>query len=187
MLTVLGSRKRKSEIFGDQGAILNDSAHSSALFPCAKDSPQGLQFASLTGAEQTCKGRRNDQVRKNEPPISALPSRDERGEELMWRDRRIALSEGDTGNRSANKLSRRRPSHLTINLRPPSPKKYRRDWCRITHENVSGWKSHCDAMLENASSRRWFGTIASEPRIVGDIFATRSTASTEPDGKDEWR
>lgn len=48
-----------------------------------------------------------------------------------------------------------------------------------------GWKEQRDHVFDDARSGHWFGTIASEPGIGGDIFATRSTASLQPDGS--WR
>ena len=48
-----------------------------------------------------------------------------------------------------------------------------------------GWKEQRDSVFDDARSGHWFGTIASEPGIGGDIFATRSTASLQPDGS--WR
>lgn len=49
----------------------------------------------------------------------------------------------------------------------------------------AGWKEQCDEVFGAAGSGRWFGTVASEPGIGGDIFATRSTASLQGDGT--WR
>jgi len=49
----------------------------------------------------------------------------------------------------------------------------------------SGWKEHRDNVLDDAKSGHWFGTVASEPGIGGDILATRSTASMHSDGS--WR
>ena len=48
-----------------------------------------------------------------------------------------------------------------------------------------GWKEHRDIVLNDAKSGHWFGTIASEPGIGGDILATRATASLQSDGS--WR
>jgi alkylation response protein AidB-like acyl-CoA dehydrogenase len=49
----------------------------------------------------------------------------------------------------------------------------------------AGWKQHRDGVLQSAKAGHWFGTVASEPGIGGDILATRSTASLHPDG--DWR
>ena len=49
----------------------------------------------------------------------------------------------------------------------------------------SGWKEQRDNVLAKARSGHWFGTIASEPGIGGDIFATRSTARMNSDSS--WR
>lgn len=54
-----------------------------------------------------------------------------------------------------------------------------------TEPGPSGWKEQRDNVLANARSGHWFGTIASEPGIGGDIFATRSTASMNSDSS--WR
>lgn len=48
-----------------------------------------------------------------------------------------------------------------------------------------GWIAHRDTVFAAARSGHWFGTIASEPGIGGDIFATRSTASRQAGGN--WR
>jgi alkylation response protein AidB-like acyl-CoA dehydrogenase len=48
-----------------------------------------------------------------------------------------------------------------------------------------GWTEQRDRVFDAAASGHWFGTIASEPGIGGDIFATRSTAAVQPDGS--WR
>ena len=53
------------------------------------------------------------------------------------------------------------------------------------HAATRGWKEQRDKVFDDAKSGRWFGTIASEPGIGGDIFATRSTASLQADGS--WR
>ncbi len=49
----------------------------------------------------------------------------------------------------------------------------------------AGWKEQRDSVFEDAKAGHWFGTIASEPGIGGDLFATRATASRQPDGS--WR
>jgi alkylation response protein AidB-like acyl-CoA dehydrogenase len=49
----------------------------------------------------------------------------------------------------------------------------------------AGWKDQQDFVFGEARSGRWVGTVASEPGIGGDIFATRSTADPQPDGS--WR
>lgn len=48
-----------------------------------------------------------------------------------------------------------------------------------------GWKDQRDKVFDDAKAGHWFGTIASEPGIGGDIFATRSTAGLQSDGT--WR
>lgn len=48
-----------------------------------------------------------------------------------------------------------------------------------------GWAEQRDTVFDDVKSGHWFGTIASEPGIGGDIFATRATASMQPDGC--WR
>lgn len=48
-----------------------------------------------------------------------------------------------------------------------------------------GWNQQRDRVFDDARSGHWFGTIASEPGIGGDLFATRSTASLQSDGS--WR
>ena len=53
------------------------------------------------------------------------------------------------------------------------------------HVATRGWKEQRDKVFGDAKSGHWFGTIASEPGIGGDIFATRSTADRQPDGS--WR
>ena len=55
-------------------------------------------------------------------------------------------------------------------------------WSVETTVGPTGWKVHRDNVFENAKSGHWFGTIASEPGIGGDILATRSTARPLSDG-----
>jgi alkylation response protein AidB-like acyl-CoA dehydrogenase len=45
-----------------------------------------------------------------------------------------------------------------------------------------GWKKHRDGVLGMAREGHWFGTIASEPGIGGDILATKATARPKVDG-----
>ncbi len=47
------------------------------------------------------------------------------------------------------------------------------------------WKSQRDAVFSDAKAGCWFGTIASEPGIGGDLLATRATARRNSDGN--WR
>ncbi|WP_370870328.1 acyl-CoA dehydrogenase family protein [Cypionkella sp.] len=57
----------------------------------------------------------------------------------------------------------------------------------ITEPNAgapAGWKQHRDGVFEKARSGHWFGTVASEPGIGGDILATRSTAKPHAEG--DW-
>lgn len=49
----------------------------------------------------------------------------------------------------------------------------------------SGWKKHREDVLAAARDGQWFGTIASEPGIGGDLLATRATA--RPDVEGLWR
>ena len=44
-----------------------------------------------------------------------------------------------------------------------------------------GWKEHRDEVLGAAKDGQWFGTIASEPGIGGDLLATKATAKPETD------
>jgi len=55
-------------------------------------------------------------------------------------------------------------------------------WISEPTDAPTGWKKHRDSVLEEARSGHWFGTIASEPGIGGDILATRSTARPLSDG-----
>ena len=48
-----------------------------------------------------------------------------------------------------------------------------------------GWKEHRDEVLGAAKDGQWFGTIASEPGIGGDLLATKATAKPETNGL--WR
>jgi alkylation response protein AidB-like acyl-CoA dehydrogenase len=48
-----------------------------------------------------------------------------------------------------------------------------------------GWKKHRDDVLGLAREGHWFGTIASEPGIGGDLLATKATARPGTDGS--WR
>jgi alkylation response protein AidB-like acyl-CoA dehydrogenase len=48
----------------------------------------------------------------------------------------------------------------------------------------SGWKEHQRDVLGLASAGHWFGTVASEPGIGGDILATKATAKQRADG--DW-
>jgi alkylation response protein AidB-like acyl-CoA dehydrogenase len=45
-----------------------------------------------------------------------------------------------------------------------------------------GWKKHRDDVLGMAKAGHWFGTIASEPGIGGDLLATKATARPIDDG-----
>lgn len=45
-----------------------------------------------------------------------------------------------------------------------------------------GWKKHRDGVLGMAREGHWFGTIASEPGIGGDLLATKATARPKDDG-----
>lgn len=49
----------------------------------------------------------------------------------------------------------------------------------------AGWRKHRDDVLGAAREGHWFGTIASEPGIGGDLLATKATASQWNDGS--WR
>ena len=53
------------------------------------------------------------------------------------------------------------------------------------HPSPVGWQDQRDTVFADARSGHWFGTIASEPGIGGDIFATRSTARQDAGGA--WR
>lgn len=56
-------------------------------------------------------------------------------------------------------------------------------WMVDLHEPApDGWKDQRAEVFDAARSGCWFGTVASEPGVGGDIFATRSTASPHPDG-----
>lgn len=46
----------------------------------------------------------------------------------------------------------------------------------------AGWKKHRDGVLGMAREGHWFGTIASEPGIGGDLLATKATARPKDDG-----
>ena len=59
-------------------------------------------------------------------------------------------------------------------------------WLTETNDAVpAGWKKHRDDVLGAAREGHWFGTIASEPGIGGDLLATKATAWSETDGS--WR
>lgn len=59
-------------------------------------------------------------------------------------------------------------------------------WMTGTSEDVpAGWKKHRDNVLGEAGEGHWFGTIASEPGIAGDLLATKATARLETDNS--WR
>lgn len=49
----------------------------------------------------------------------------------------------------------------------------------------AGWKKHRDEVLTAAREGHWFGTVASEPGIGGDLLATKATAKSGTDGS--WR
>ena len=48
-----------------------------------------------------------------------------------------------------------------------------------------GWKKQRDDVLAAARDGHWFGTVASEPGIGGDLLATKATAKSDSDGS--WR
>ena len=50
-----------------------------------------------------------------------------------------------------------------------------------TSGGPAGWQEHRDAVLGAANDGHWFGTLASEPGIGGDLLATKSTAEPETD------
>jgi len=59
-------------------------------------------------------------------------------------------------------------------------------WMSATADDgPPGWKEHRAGVLHAARQGHWFGTIASEPGIGGDILATKATARPEADGG--WR
>lgn len=59
-------------------------------------------------------------------------------------------------------------------------------WLTEANEAVPpGWKKHRDDVLGLAGAGHWFGTIASEPGIGGDLLATKATAKPGADGS--WR
>ena len=54
-------------------------------------------------------------------------------------------------------------------------------WMMADGESL-GWKKHRDGVLGMAREGHWFGTIASEPGIGGDLLATKATARLNDDG-----
>lgn len=48
-----------------------------------------------------------------------------------------------------------------------------------------GWEKHQEEVFGAARDGHWFGTVASEPGIGGDLLATKATARSEADGS--WR
>ena len=48
-----------------------------------------------------------------------------------------------------------------------------------------GWKKHREDVLGAAGAGHWFGTVASEPGIGGDLLASKAMARSETDGS--WR
>jgi len=56
-------------------------------------------------------------------------------------------------------------------------------WMTGTADGGSaGWKKHRDGVLGMAREGHWFGTIASEPGIGGDLLASKATARPKDDG-----
>ncbi len=55
-------------------------------------------------------------------------------------------------------------------------------WAVDPADTPAGWKKHRDTVFDYAKSGHWFGTVASEPGIGGDILAIRSTARLQSDG-----
>ncbi len=59
-------------------------------------------------------------------------------------------------------------------------------WTTPTSDEVPiGWKQHRDDVLALARDGHWFGTVASEPGIGGDLLATKASAKSGTDGS--WR
>ena len=52
-------------------------------------------------------------------------------------------------------------------------------------EPPAGWLDQQAMVFEAARDGHWFGTVASEPGIGGDLMATKATATPQPDGS--WR